>query len=191
MFGGKDNHFAIELYLDVKFIKDSKIYLAINKKAESLLKHFFVPLTQAIFGITSTCKDITGASFNPSSSNTFVISTGEGNTYIVLSNNTADQTLSFDDYKIQYPLGNLTVQPGFPRYTLEGGVNDMQVRIRDKWVYSGSDTSITASALYYKTVYDVNGYAHQVMFAKDVFNPALELRQNSLIDWSYIIKISL
>jgi len=195
MLGGKDNHFAIELYLDVKLIKDSKIYLAINKKAESLLKQFASALFNAVFNTNSTCKDTSGTSFTPRQSSsgalTFNFIGGEGHTFIVLSNNTADQTLTFEDFKIQYPLGNLTVQSGFPSYTLETGSDYLQVRIRDKWTYTGSNTSITASALYYKYVYDTGNNSRQVMLAKDVFNPALDLQQNSLIDWSYIIKISL
>jgi hypothetical protein len=191
----KNNHFAIELFLDVKFIKDGKIYLAINKKAESLLKQFASALINAMFGLSATCKDIGNSNItlrqSTSSAGTFNLMSGEGNTYIVLSNNTADQTLSFDDYKIQYPLSNLTVQSGFPSYTLETGSDYSQVKIRDKWVYSGSDTSITASALYYKNVIDTGGANRQVMLAKDVFNPALNLQQNSLIDWSYIIRVSL
>ena len=195
MYHRKNNHFAIELFLDVKFIKDGKIYLAINKKAESLLRQFASSLINALFNLGATCKDINNTSFTPrqstSNAGTFALAGGETQTYIVLSNNTADQTLSFDDYKIQYPLGNLVVQSGFPVYTLETGSDYSQVRIRDKWVYSGSDTSITASALYYKNIYDTSNSLHQVMFAKDVFNPALNLQQNSLIDWSYIIRISL
>jgi hypothetical protein len=191
----KNNHFAIELFLDVKFIKDGKIYLAINKKAESLLKQFASALINAMFNLGTTCKDIAGTSFTPrassSSAGTFAFLGGEGYVYIVLSNNTADQTLSFDDFKIQYPLSNLVVQSGFPAYTLETGSDYSQVKIRDRWVYSGDNTSITASALYYRQVYDTAGNAHQVMLAKDVFSPALDLQQNSLIDWSYIIRVSL
>jgi hypothetical protein len=191
----KNNHFAIELYLDVKFIKDGKIYLAINKRAESLLRQFASSLINAMFQTSATCKDATGGSLTPrgstSSAGTFALSQGEGNTYIVLSNNTADQTLSFDDYRIQYPLSNLTVQSGFPSCTLETGSDYSQVRIKDKWVYTGSNTSITASALYYKNIISTGGGSYQVMLAKDVFNPALDLQQNSLIDWSYIIRVSL
>jgi hypothetical protein len=191
----RNNHFTIELFLDVKFIKGSKVYLAINKRAESLLKQFASALINAMFGTSATCKDTGGSNITPrqstSSAGTFALSSGEGNTYIVLSNNTADQTLSFDDYRIQYPLGNLTIQVGFPSYTLESGSDYMQVRIRDKWVYTGSNTSITASALYYKSVISTDGGSYKVMLAKDVFNPALDLQQNSLIDWSYIIRISL
>jgi hypothetical protein len=191
----KNNHFAIELFLDAKFIKNGKIYLAINKKAESLLKQFASALLNTMFNRTATCKDVNGTSFTPRTSSvsggTFNFTTGEGATYIVLSNNTADQTLSFDDYRIQYPLSNLTVQSGFPSYTLETGSDYSQVRIQDRWVYSGSDTSITASALYYKYVIDGGGTSRQVMFAKDVFDPSLELKQDSQIDWSYIIRVSL
>jgi hypothetical protein len=191
----KNNHFAIELFLDVKFIKDGKIYLAINKKAESLLKQFASALINAMFSLGATCKDVNNTSFTPrtstASAGTFHFYIGEGSTYIVLSNNTADQTLSFDDYKIQYPLGNLTTHSGFPQYGLETGSDYSQARISDRWTYTGSDTSITASALYYKNVIDTSGSYHPVMLAKDVFNPALNLQQNSLIDWSYIIRVSL
>jgi hypothetical protein len=191
----KNNHFAIELFLDVKFIKGSKVYLAINKKAESLLKQFASALINAMFGTSATCKDVNNTNLTPrqstSSAGTFALVQGEGNTYIVLSNNTADQTLSFNDYGIQYPLSNLITQSGFPAYTLETGSDYSQVRIRDKWVYTGSNTSITASALYYKNVISTGGASYQVMLAKDVFNPALDLQQNSLIDWSYIIRVSL
>jgi hypothetical protein len=191
----KNNHFAIELFLDAKFIKNGKIYLAINKKAESLLRQFASALINAMFNLSATCKDINNVSFTPRTSSgsagTFSLISGENNTYIVLSNNTADQTLSFDDYKIQYPLGNLTVQSGFPSYTLETGSDYSQVKIRDKWIYTGSDTSITASALYYRNVIDTSNVQRQVMLAKDVFDPSLDLQQNSLIDWSYIIRVSL
>jgi hypothetical protein len=191
----KNNHFAIELYLDVKFIKDGEIYLAINKKAESLLRQFVSALLNAMFNLGATCKDINGTSFTPrlgsSSSITFNLISGEGNTYIVLSSNTADQTLSFDDFKIQYPLSNLTVQSGFPSYTLETGSDYSQVRVKDKWIYIGSNTSITASALYYKNVIATTGSSYQVMLAKDVFDPALDLQQYSVIEWSYIIRVSL
>jgi hypothetical protein len=195
MHCGKNNHFTIELYLDVKFIKDGKIYLAINKKAESLLRQFVSALINAMFNLGATCKDVNNVSFAPrvsaSTSGTFALVSGEGNTYIVLSNNTADQTLSFDDYKIQYPLSNLTVQSGFPAYSLETGSDYSQVRVRDKWIYNGSNTSITASALYYRNVIDTSATNRVVMLAKDVFDPALDLQQYSVIDWSYIIRISL
>jgi len=191
----KNNHFAIELFLDVKFIKDGKVYLAINKKAESLLRQFAAALINAMFGLGAPCKNVNNVSFTPrtstSSSGTFAFTSGPGNTYIVLSANTADQTLSFDDYKIQYSLGNLTRLSGHPQYILGTGSDYLQVRVKDKWTYTGSDTSITASALYYKLVYDTSDSSHQVMLAKDVFNPALSLQQNSLIDWSYIIRVSL
>jgi len=195
MFGGKNNCFAIGLYLDVKFIKDEKIYFSINKKAESLLRQFASALFSAVFDANTTCKDVAGATFTPrkSSSNTltFMFASGYGNTYIVLSTDTSDQSLTFDDYKLNSFASGLSLLSGYPVYTLETGSDYSQFRIQQKWTYSGLDTFITASALYYHKVYDTSGNAHQVMIAKDVFNPALQLKQNSLIDWSYIIRISL
>jgi hypothetical protein len=189
------NNKTIDLILDVKLIKNGKIYFSLNRIAESFLYNFGVVLFNSMFNKNLTCKDITGATFTPRSAYTgitpFIFRANEGNTYIVLSNSSTDQVLSFNDFKINTPLTNITVVSGYPQYNIDSGSNHLSLKIVDKWTYTGSDTSITASALYYKGVYDTSGNERQVMLAKDVFDPAIDLQNNSLIEWSYIIKISL
>jgi hypothetical protein len=189
-----DNN-TIDLFLDVKLIKNNDVYFSLNRKAESFLYTFGAVLFNSMFNKTLLCKDIGGSYFTPRSATSgsipFMFGSGENNTYIVLSSSTSDQTLNFGDYKITVPLGNLTCVPGNPQYNIESGSDYLNLKIIDKWIYAGSNTVITASALYYKTVYDTSGNGHQVMLAKDVFDPAIDLQNNSLIEWSYIIKISL
>jgi hypothetical protein len=189
------NNKTIDLILDVKLIKNGKIYFSLNRIAESFLYNFGVVLFNSMFYRNLTCKDITGSTFTPRSANTgnipFIFRYNEGNTYIVLSNSSTDQVLSFNDFKINIPLTNITVVSGYPQYNIDSGSNYLSLKIVDKWTYTGSDTSITASALYYKGVYDTSGTERQVMLAKDVFDPSIDLQNNSLIEWSYIIKISL
>jgi len=186
---------TIDLFLNVKLIKDDKVYFSLNRRSESFLYNFGAVLFNAMFNKSLSCKDITGTSFTPrvstSSSGSFQPYGGEGNLYIVLSNSTTDQTLTFTDYKINTPLSNLTVVSGYPQYNIDSQSNYISLIIVDKWTYTGSDTTITASALYYSYVYDTSGNAKRVMFAKDVFNPGITLQANSLIEWDYIIKISL
>ena len=185
---------TIDLFLNVKLIKDDEVYFSLNRRSESFLYNFGAVLFNAMFYKNLSCKDITGATFTPRQSSSYIpfqISGGEGNTYIVLSNSTTDQALTFTDYKINTPLTNLTVVSGYPQYNIDSQSNYISLVIVDKWTYTGSDTSITASALYYSYVYDTSGNAKRVMLAKDVFNPAITLQANSLIEWSYIIKISL
>jgi hypothetical protein len=186
---------TIDLFLDVKLIKKGLIYFSLNRKSESFLYNFAAVLFNAMFAKNLVCKDVTGVSFTPRSANSgyvpFALIGNEGNTYIVLSNSTVDQSLAFDDYKINNPLGNLTVVSGYPKYDIEVGTNFVALKIIDKWTYTGTNTSITASALYYTIVYDTAGNSRKVMLAKDVFDPAINLEANSLIEWSYIIKIAL
>jgi hypothetical protein len=185
----------IDLFLDVKLIKDNKVYFNLNRRAESFLYNFAAILFNAMFKKGLACKDIAGNAFTPRSSYSGYISfefqPGEGNTYIVLSNSTTDQTLTFNDYKINTLLSNLSIVTGYPVYLVETGESYVNLKITDKWTYTGSDTEITASALYYSYVYDISNNGRKVMLAKDVFDPAIVLQANSLIEWSYIIKISL
>jgi len=186
---------TIDLFLDIKLSKNGKIYYSLNRRSNSFLYNFGAVLFNAMFGKNLTCKDITGANIttrnSSSSTGSFVFQPGEGYTYIVLSASTADQTLSFTDYKINTPLTSLTVVSGYPQYQIDSQTTYISLAIVDKWTYTGADTNITASALYYSYVYDASGNARRVMLAKDVFNPGIELQTNSLIEWSYIIKISL
>jgi hypothetical protein len=182
---------TIDLFLNVKLIKDDEVYYNLNRRSESFLYNFGAALFNVMFNRNLTCKDITGASFTPRASTAFVFYAGDGNTYIVLSNSSTDQTLSFSDYKINSPLTNLTVVSGYPQYTIDNQSNYISLIVSEKWTYTGSDTSITASALYYYAVFDTSNNGRRVMLAKDVFNPAITLQGNSLIEWSYIIKISL
>jgi hypothetical protein len=186
---------TIDLFLDVKLIKDDKIYYNLSRRSESFLYNFGAVLFNAMFMKNLTCKDITGTTFTPrvssSTGNSFQFLSGENNTYIVLSNSSTDQILAFDDYKINTPLPNRTVVSGYPQYNIETGTNYVSLKIIDKWTYTGENTVITASALYYKQVVDTAGTGRQVMLAKDVFDPAITLETNSLIEWSYTIRISL
>jgi len=186
---------TIDLFLEAKLIKEDKVYFSLKQRSKSFLYNFAAVLFNSMFAKNLTCKDVAGATFTPRISSSgyhpFVFVAGENNTYIVLSNSTNDQTLNFNDYRINTPLANLTVVSGYPKYEIETGTNYINLKITDKWTYTGSDTIITASALYYRAVVDTAGTSRQVMFAKDVFDPAIELQGNSLIEWSYIIKISL
>ena len=195
MFSQLHDNKTIDLFLNVKLIKDDKVYFSLNRRSESFLYNFGAVLFNAMFNKALTCKDITGASFTPRSANSqsvpFYFYSNEGNTYIVLSNSTTDQTLTFTDYKINTPLSNLTVVSGYPQYNIDSQSNYISLIIVDKWTYTGSNTTITASALYYNAIYDTSGNPKRVMLAKDVFDPAISLQSNSLIEWRYIIKISL
>lgn len=189
-----DNN-TIDLFLNVKLIKDDDVYFSLNRRSESFLYNFGAVLFNAMFNRNLSCKDITGATFTPLQHYTakvaFNLVGGEGNTYIVLSDSTTDQVLTFTDYKINTSLTNLTVVSGYPQYNVDSQSNYISLVIVDKWTYTGSDTTITASALYYRDVFDTSGNARRVMLAKDVFNPGITLQNNSLIEFSYIIKISL
>jgi len=195
MFSKLHDNKTIDLFLNVKLIKDDEVYFSLNRRSESFLYNFGAILFNAMFNKALTCKDITGASFTPRSANSnsipFYFYPNEGNTYIVLSNSSTDQTLTFTDYKINTPLTNLTVVSGYPQYNIDSQSNYISLIIADKWTYTGSDTAITASALYYYAIIDTSGSPKKVMLAKDVFNPAITLQANSLIEFDYIIKISL
>jgi hypothetical protein len=186
---------TIDLFIDVKLIKNGDVYFSLNRRSESFLYNFGAVLFNAMYGKNLTCKDITGTTFTPRPSTVnnspFAFQQGEGNTYIVLSSSTADQTLNFADYKINNPLSNLTVVSGYPQYNVNSQSNYISLTIADKWTYTGADTEITASALYFSYIYDTSGNSRRVMLAKDVFDPAITLQANSLIEWNYIIKISL
>lgn len=186
---------TIGLYIDVKLTKNDKVYFSLNRKAKSFLVNFAAVLFNSMFNRNLTCRDVNGNIFTPrvttSSFGTFNLVFGEERTYIVLSNSTNDQTLTFNDFKINTPLQNLTVQSGYPRIVIDLGATYAILKIVSKWAYTGPDTFITASALYYTNIYDTAGNIRQVMLAKDVFDPGISLETNSMIDWSYIIKISL
>jgi hypothetical protein len=185
------NNKTIDLFLNVKLIKNDDVYFSLNRRSESFLYNFGAALFNNVFNKTLTCKDITGTTFTPRNSSAFGFVPGDGNTSIVLSNASADQTLSFSDYKINTPLTNLTVVSGYPQYNIDNQSNYISLIVSEKWTYTGSDTSITASALYYSSIIDTSNASRRVMIAKDVFNPAITLQNNSLVEFDYIIKISL
>jgi hypothetical protein len=186
---------TIDLFIDVKLLKDNNIYFSLYRKSESFLLNFAAVLFNSMFATNLTCKDVSGNNITPRpstySQGSFEFRRGEGNTYIVISNSTTDQTLTLTDHKLNAVIPNRTVVSGFPQYVVESGTNHVSYKVTEKWAYVGSDTIITASALYYSGVIDTTLNYRQVMLAKDVFNPEIELQSNSLIEWSYIIKISL
>jgi hypothetical protein len=186
---------TIDLFIDIKLLKDDNIYFSLYRKAESFLLNFAAVLFNSMFATNLTCKDVSGNNITPRPSVynqiPFEFRMGEGNTYIVISNSTTDQTLNWTDHKLNVVISSRTLMSGFPQYRVENGTNYVSYKVIDKWAYTGSDTIITASALYYYGVIDTTQNYRQVMIAKDVFDPAIELQSNSLIEWSYIIKISL
>jgi len=192
--------------LDLSGIKDSFAFLYEYKlfdknenlvchkvsKANSLLQNFAVAFFAAFMWYTSTqFRDVNGTLYYPRSRDCFYLNITAGNTRIVFSNNTADATLNFYDYKLNTIITTVSQIAGYPQRVYEAGDVWAQLKFVDKYQNTGSDTNIVASALYYYNIVDTSGTNRTVMLAKDVFDPALNFPSGYIIEFSYIFRIQL
>jgi len=188
---------TVNLFYEYKIINKNGIVKE-NKKdiSRSFLSNFAKCLFGALFKeYFSDVIDVNGNTFtlriNTTNSWTFDAIKSAGNIDIYFSASADDGTLSFNDYKLNNILGDLTRIVGYPQYVKETGSDFFQYRITEKYLYAGTDTNIYASALYYRSVIDTGGGQRQVMFIKDIYNPAIVLPSNHIIEFSYIIRIQL
>lgn len=188
---------TVNLFYEYKIISKNGIVKE-NKKdiSRSFLSNFAKCLFAALFKeIFNDVTDVNGNTFRPrintTSSGTFDANKSAGNIDIYFSASADDGTLSFNDYKLNNILGNLTRVVGYPQYVKETGSDFLQYRITEKYLHTGTDINIYSSALYYKNVIDSEGRPRQVMFIKDIYNPPIFLPSNHIIEFSYIIRIQL
>ncbi len=188
--------------LDLSGIKDSFTFLYEYKlfnedgnlvchkisKANSLLHNFAIAFFAAFMWYTGTqFKDVNGSLYYPKSRDCFNFYSAR----VVFSNNTADATLNFYDYKLNTVITTVTQITGYPQKAYEAGSDYAQLKFIDKYYNAGSDTNIVASALYYNYIVDSSSSNKTVMLAKDVFDPALNFPAGYIIEFSYIFRIQL
>jgi len=192
--------------LDLSGIKDSFAFLYEYKlfdenenlvcykvsKANSLLHNFAVAFFAAFMWYTGVqFRDVNGTLYYPRARDCFNLNITAGTTRIVFSNNTADATLNFYDYKLNTIITTVSQVAGYPQRVYEASDVWAQLKFVDKYQNTGSDTNIVASALYYYYIVDSSATNKTVMLAKDVFNPALNFPAGYIIEFSYIFRIQL
>lgn len=182
---------TVSFFYEITFLKNNNVYFHKIDKSKSFLRQFACFIL-SLWGISSTCRNTAGTSTTiprlfrstASSCNPFTELT------ILFSNNPNDQHLTFDDFNITQ-VANITRITDYPQLTYVFSADRLEITISDAYIYAGADTSIYAIGL--RTLVEYWGGSAlntRFLFAKDVFDPPLQLLSNSRVDLSYKIVIA-
>lgn len=180
---GKDNK-TIALYYRIKLTKDEKVYLDKEDISKSFTRQF-ASIILSVFGMSSVCRRFDGTSFNfPALSATLATSVYALRDYTILfSDNENDKYLTFDDFRISQA-SNITRVSGYPQVTNTFYADRCEINVSDAYMYHGNDTKLYSIGLRVTVSWGAVSNA-QLLITKDVFEPALDLMNNSRVDLSY------
>lgn len=185
---------TVSFFYEITLSKNNNVYCHKIDKSKSFLRQFACFIL-SLWGVSSTCRNIAGTSItipglSRSTSSSICFPFAE--LTILFSNNPNDQYLTFDDFNITQ-VANITRITGYPQLTYVFSADRLEITISDAYTYAGADTSIYAIGL--RTLVEYWGSSTALntrfLFAKDVFNPHLQLLSNSRVDLSYKIVIAL